>query len=168
MKDVIFLFLVFIGISAKAQVKDTAESKYSKDWSDIGVGNASTNFFKTKPNDANFVLNYNRAIDKMCFQLGINGNILTTTPYLSTINLDIGDRLFSRYYLLSGFIGPAYMWGDKTESGNRFSTIGINATIQIIGKPLKDFGIGYEFYSNWNSIQSDVGIRIVLSISSGK
>ncbi|MEO6883941.1 MAG: hypothetical protein ABI199_07940 [Bacteroidia bacterium] len=156
----------FIGYAQED--KDATTSKYPTDWTDIGVGNASTDFFKTKSNDANFVLDYNRAIDKMYFELGINGNILTTTPYLSTINLDIGDRLFSRYYLLSGFVGPAYMWGDKTDSGNHFSTIGINTTIQIIGKPLKDFGIGIELYSNWNYIQSNVGFRVVINISSGK
>jgi hypothetical protein len=171
MKQATFLAILFLlsSLSMNARAKnDSTSSRGRKEWADIGLGSSSTDYFKTVPNDANFAFNYNRSFGKAYYQVGINGNVLTTTPYLSTVNVGIGNRLCSRYYLLSGFIGPAFMWGNKTETGTYFSTIGLSTTVQCILKPLRDLGIGIELYSNLNLIQSNAGLRVVLSISNGK
>ncbi len=147
--------------------------KVKRDWSDFGFGTVSKGFFKSSAEAVNFTLNYNKQIGNAYYQAGINADLLTVDPYLSAIYVGIGKRLYNRFYLLSGFISPAIMWGNKEENGDEFksapfTTVGLSVSVQCIFKPLKDLGLGFELYSNLNFVQSTSGVVLVINLSNGK
>lgn len=165
------LLALTLQIKCIAAVQDS--TKFKKDWGNIGLGVSSNSYLTQGANDFNLGINYNRLLGKFCYQIGFNGNAFSQAPYLNCINLNIGYRLFDRYYLVSGFVGPGFMWGHKRPDpneteGHSYSAIGLSSNIQLIIKPLKDLGIGIELFSNINNTNSNVGFRIVFHMSSGK
>lgn len=170
-QKIILLLVLTLQINCIGAIQDS--TKFKKDWGNIGFGISSNKYLTQGMNDFNFGINYNRLIGKFCYQIGFNGNIFDQTPYLNCINLNVGYRLFDRFYLLCGSIGPGLMWGHKLPGtneteGDSFSTIGLSSNIQLIVKPLKDFGIGIELFSNINNINNNVGFRVAIHLSSGK
>ncbi|MBI2269830.1 MAG: hypothetical protein HYU69_05665 [Bacteroidetes bacterium] len=171
-QKIILLLALTLQINCIGAVQDS--TKFKKDWGNIGFGIASNKHLTQGMNDFNLGINYNRLIGKLCYQIGFNGNIFAQTLYLNCINLNVGYRLFDRFYLLSGFIGPGFMWGNKKITSNSgiewpsYSSIGLSSNIQVIVKPLKDLGIGTEFFFNINHVQSNIGLRIVIHLSNGK
>ena len=117
--------------------------------------------------------NYNFSIRKQYYQVGYNlgeYNLFGNTLHL--LNFGIGKRIIKRYFLLAGFIGPAYVWATENYFNNRsifmYSTIGLVSNLQLIFKPIKFLGVGIELYGNANFKQSTGGIRISFHISNNK
>jgi hypothetical protein len=157
----IFLFLLtFFSKSSFSQIEDS--TTMSLGWVDIGVG-LSNIYSKPAQQGINLGLSYNHYLDKFCYQIGFDGNSNIGSPTLDNINLDIGKRIFNRYYLISCFIGPAYMYGNTSANSENFTfhTIGINSNIQLIFKPFFWFGLGTELFADVCNKESAIGFRLV-------
>lgn len=161
----IFIFLFSMTLFSEysfGQIEDSTLMSFG--WVECGMG-LSNIYSNGKKPGISVGASYSHYLPKFCYQIGFDGGgSILSGPTLSNIHFDFGKRLFNRYYLVGGFIGPAYMFGSTSEESNNFifHTIGINTNIQLIFKPFFWFGLGTELFANICNKESTVGFRLVV------
>ncbi|OIP62075.1 MAG: hypothetical protein AUK34_03900 [Ignavibacteria bacterium CG2_30_36_16] len=89
----------------------------------------------------------------------------------NTINLSIGKRILSDWFMACLFLGPSYVFGEKrTPYGpyEKFKTIGVGSDIQLLFRLANEIGIGVGLYGNLNFANNYVGINININLGNGK
>lgn len=97
------------------------------------------------------------------------------TGHVSGVSVSRGWRTASKYVVLAGFAGPAFVWGQQRRDATtrRYYTAGLDLNGQLYlrpfagvgtqaGIPLGGLGIGIEVQANANPVQSAAGIGIGL------
>jgi hypothetical protein len=165
-KLTLIIIMVLISI---ASVKAQDSLKYVKrEWANGGIGISYPRVFNGLIG-INLGLDYNHTlINNWYYQIGFNssGSFLPADSSVNSLNFGIAKAMIDRYYLGAIFLGPAFMWGKNANK--TYTTVGIVANIQLLVKPLKDFGIGIELFSMLNPQVSSTGVRAVLHLSNGK
>jgi hypothetical protein len=165
LKSTSLFALCFWVLHTTCMAQEDSLVKKRVDWSNIGIGTARKDILNGLAG-ANFSANYNSVIQKSnCYQVGLNTTFFSAYPNLTAYHVGLGKRYANRFLLLAAFFGPAYITG-KAREKDRFHTIGISSNVHLILKPLKDLGLGIEFYTNLSFIQSTSGVRLVVHLSS--
>ena len=144
--------------------------KHCMQWANFGFGMSPENDI----NDIegmNLGVNYNWMKSGITYQAGLSGTskiISGASQYV--LNAGIGKSYVSRHLLIGFIAGPGLMWGKTDEVNNdleetRFVKPGLAINAGIIFRPVKNFGIGCEFNSQWNTEQITSGLRFVIHLN---
>lgn len=89
---------------------------------------------------------------------------------LKSINVCAGIRKFHRFYLISLFLGPGLILGEKTfdEYNDDFITLGLTTNSQFFVKPIAEIGIGLQLYGILNPEKNVYGILLTLHFNNTK
>mgnify|MGYP005620117425 CR=1 FL=1 len=92
---------------------------------------------------------------------------------VNSTSLARGYSVSSRWTSLSLAAGPAFVEGlgwrdDQTLKREYFHTMGLVFNAQYIFSPIKEAGVGLEFYGNLNSEISVLGIRLIAVLEGNK
>ena len=177
MKTVFLAVLtIFVSTITTAQEKDTIY-KY---WITIGGGfwpeqdisfNINYSFspnFSFLSGDNFFKVGY---LSKGGFSFGENLGVGSDGYLYNTIDISIGKRLLSEWFMACVFLGPSYVFGkERTPYGpyKQFRTFGLESDIQLLFRPGNDIGIGVGLYSNLNLANFYTGININITLGNGK
>ena len=170
MKYIFLILIMFLKITFVNAHQDTTIVKVKKEWGNFGIGASSVKIIKNTVGGINFGINYYRSVGNNFYQIGFDEtfSVFGGNRIIGNINTGIGKRIFNKYFLGAGFIGPNFVFGKIRDDNKHFFTIGIASNIQIIFKPIKDFGIGTELFANLNFKVSTIGFRLILHISNAK
>lgn len=176
------LFLVFI-IEAKAQeINSNTPSltcsdsikKHSLQWANIGVGFS----FPTTSNSIKgpeIGLNYNWLIKKVTLQFNASHTqklSLSSSPLvLNVVGIGIGRNIVKGFYNVGIIIGPGIMWGQENlgyDYEKKYVNAGVSLSAQLIGKPIKNFGLGFELFAHMNKDFNSTGAKFILHFNTQK
>ncbi len=137
--------------------------------------------------EGSVVANYCFSFDETYFKVGFtekggaslfsSGFVLNSDGFLfKTVDVSVGKRVLSRFYMGYAFIGPSYVFGKKKLSDNtpgaivteNISTVGVNVESGICLKPLDEIGLGIGLYGNINPVRSFTGMNFIITIGNGK
>ena len=117
---------------------------------------------------------------------GINAGICTAVPYkdlsvqldgsltypntsssiysISSASLNIGKVFNGKHFWAGGYIGPAFIFGIKPNSGLEFKTAGLNIDIPLMVKLGSNFSFGAVPFTNSGIGYNASGVRFCLVI----
>jgi hypothetical protein len=168
-KFLIGLLLLFQIVAAGESVVGPASPEHDKGWMTAGLGNDA-------PFDLGFSVTANYGREHF-WQLAWNGSSIFDlggeTTHIKSYSLARGYSISSRWTRLSLAAGPAFVeglgWRDNdTRDLKYFRTIGLILNAQYILTPIKEAGVGLEFYGNLNSEISVLGIRLIAVLEGNK
>jgi hypothetical protein len=147
--------------------------KHSLQWANIGFG-ISSGKIKNSIDGYNIGVNYHWLHKRITYQAGLSGSsTLFPGASLYALNAGIGKTLVTKPVLLSLVAGPGITWGQYQDTDNNnisdhYVMPGIAITAEVIVRPVKNFGVGCEIYTNFTSEINSSGIRFVLHLNTSK
>lgn len=167
MKNTIFVLLIILSFNVVPAQKKDSSYKY---WLTIGARfgeNLSLNFNYTfgKANNFYKVGYFTRGGYSRKPAPGKDGYLF------NSVDISIGKRFQSEWFMVSAFSGPAYVFGEERNSpGNydKYNTIGIDSYIQLLFRLADEIGIGIGIYGNLNFIRNYAGVNVNITIGNGK
>lgn len=139
-------------------------------WIDLGFGKAKV---RHQFEGINFSINGNgKLVPFLTQQVGLN----STFPFElfggsssshSFVHTNIGSGWTTRVFMLTGFIGPAFVFHKNEDHGDFKSAIGFNVNMKLLLKFSTHYGVGLEAFKMNSRVGNSIGIKIVLHISNG-
>src|SRR5690606_16496657 len=173
------IFLAVLIISSYTVTLAQEEDTLHKYWITIGGGFWPEQDISLNINYS-FSPNFNFLSDDIFFKVGylakggfsFNGVGVGEDGFrYNTIDISIGKRLLTEWFMACVFLGPSYVFGrERTPIGpyDTFRTIGLESDIQLLFRPGNDIGIGVGLYSNLNFVNFYTGININITLGNGK
>jgi hypothetical protein len=162
----IILFVLLI-ISSVLNAQDSLNKRPF--WLNLSAGGS--------PDYLNISLSYNKSLEKLSYQIAVNGSTdgILGRNNMTTGNIGFGFSDRKNWMISSVFCGPSLSYGDGHTNSNDyvyFWGAGLTANAQAYFMPLykifPDLAIGFELFYNFNVIQTkDISIRHVYSIRIG-
>lgn len=169
-KDVFKLYLIvsffILGntLNAQRQINQTK-------WVNLGFGKAK---LLHQFDGINFSMNVNgKFVPFLVQQVGLNSTfpleLFGSSPNIhSFLHVNIGSGWSTRIFMLTGFVGPAFVVHKNKDQNNDFkSDVGLNANMQLLLKLSTHYGIGLEGFKMLSHVGSSAGIKVILHVSNG-
>lgn len=167
-KCIIVFTLMFLSAPLFAQEKDSTSDNY-KYWMSAGAWvdkQLSLNFNYCFSLGENF---YKVEYIKRGYEFPLAG--ISSEYGFHLIDVSIGKRLQSKWFQISHFIGPAYIYGIKRGypgSDENFNTAGIHMETQVLFRLANEVGLGFGLYGNINLKKHFAGMNVNLTLGNGK
>ncbi len=132
-------------------------------WLAFGVGAASDD-------DVSVVLTGNFGRERFV-QIGFHGSgSLLGRREVSAYHVGAGISDVGRWHRTAIAIGPALVTGERLVGGewDRFFTGGIVMSAQVIGTPIKEFGLGLDLFGHVNPVENGYGLALTFAFEANK